>query len=134
MKATRLSLLLTAVTLSAAVTLGCGEDTGDDVGGDRTPPDVAVFDPQEGGTWTAGAPIRVTFTEPVSSSSVASGVRIIGASITVQYDEATLTATVTPTTDLEPGASYTVVVQGVEDISGNAMSEVRSASFTVASE
>ena len=113
--------------------LGCGEDTESDVTGDTVPPDVVGTVPEDNGTWAVGSPIRVSFSEPVTSESVAAGLVLLGGdvSIRVEYDPTTLTATITPTTQLETGASYTLVVRRVQDLAGNTMTEVRQVSFTV---
>ena len=118
--------------LVALAWVGCGEDALDHGVDDTEPPDVVTTAPRDNDTWDPNDPIRVSFNEAVDAATVMTGIRIIGASVSVEYDAATLTATVTPTAPLEPGAAYTLVVQRVEDLAGNEMSKVQSISFTVA--
>ncbi len=124
-----------AVAFAVLVAIGCGDDTDSDASTDTTPPEVVATVPETDGVWTLGSPILLSFSEPVTSQSVATGVRFTqDLGIRVEYDATTLTATVTVLAELEVGAWYTLVVRSVEDLSGNKMADVQEVTFTVAAD
>ncbi|MFC4784407.1 N,N-dimethylformamidase beta subunit family domain-containing protein [Nocardioides sp. MAHUQ-72] len=95
---------------------------------DTTKPTVTARTPAAGATnvATSVAP-SATFSEPVAASSVAftlknpAGTTVSG---TTAYDSATRTATLTPSTGLQPSTTYTASVSGASDPSGNVMDPV----------
>jgi hypothetical protein len=106
---------------------------------DTTPPTVTVSTPAAGAT---GVPtttsVAATFSKAVQPStitfqlSIASeeGNQVVPATLT--YNAATLTATLTPNVPLVVSTTYTVVIVGAADLSGNVMAPV-TWTFTTAS-
>ena len=83
-----------------------------------------------------GTTVSATFSEPVVASTItfqlrdAQGALIGGATA---YDEASRTATFTPSGPMVPGVAYTATVSTARDLDGNAMSGPVTWSFTTAS-
>ena len=81
--------------------------------------------------------ISAVFSEPVVSSTItftlknASGTTI---SAVLSYDTTTSTATLTPSSALSPSTTYTATVSGAQDLSGIAMPQAFSWSFTTAAD
>ena len=105
---------------------------------DITPPTVTAQTPTPGATGIAptGTTVTATFSEPVQPSTVAMSVKD-GAGVAVQgtaaYDASTQKSTFAPSAALAASTSYTVVVSGAKDLSGNVMSPpTLSWSFTTA--
>jgi hypothetical protein len=108
---------------------------------DGTAPTVAAFSPAAG---TNNVPVNssatVRFSEAVDPASVtATSVKLTngGSSLvpaTLTYNASTLTATLTPTSPLAFGSTYTIVVvggaQGVKDLAGNPVAQTVGSSFT----
>ena len=109
---------------------------------DTTPPAVTVVSPAEGATSVAvDSGLSATFSEAVDPATVTPATFVLsnggsGVDGTVSYDPATRTASLSPATPLQPGATYTVTVKGgaggVTDPFGNAMAADRVWSFTTA--
>lgn len=92
---------------------------------DAAPPRVIAADPRDGSVGIdVGAPLLVSFSEPLDSSTLA-GVRLIdeetGAPVAAEviWDERARAATVDPHRLLEPDRSYRLEVSGVADQAGN---------------
>lgn len=109
--------------------------TGDSV--DTTPPQVATSYPQDG---TVSAPLNqrilLVFDEVLLPSSVPGAVRLerAGAPVPVQVEASGAAVEIRPTFLLEPGTTYSWVVDGVEDLAGNASPGLMSAVFTTGTE
>jgi Bacterial Ig-like domain len=93
---------------------------------DRTPPTIAVFDPPDNATGVVtDEPIKVTFSEPMLSTSitasvmqVTSGGIPVDGTVTVSGDVATFT----PARPLAFGTAYTVTITtGAQDLASNAL-------------
>ncbi len=104
---------------------------------DTTPPTVTVQSPVPGEINVAtGAAMKATFSESVQAATVtAGGFTLKDASgnavaAAVAYDDATHTATLTPSAALAAGATYTATVSGVKDLAGNALAAPVTWSFT----
>lgn len=119
---------------------------GEDAGEDRTPPQVVSTDPPDG---TRNVPVdkrvKVVFSEPVKERIVEAAITLYdtmdpsdpldGVGWPVVWDEATLTATVTPPAGqkLEPYTTYKLVVrEEIKDLAGNNLLEWRDIFFTTA--
>jgi methionine-rich copper-binding protein CopC len=101
---------------------------------DTTPPAVTAQSPAPGAAAVpVGSAVTVTFTEPVQASTVtftlrdASGNAVPAA---VAYNDATQTATLTPTAALAASGTYTATVSGVKDAAGNPMAAPASWTFS----
>jgi hypothetical protein len=109
---------------------------------DHSPPTVVDCQPASG---TGGVPptstVRATFSEDIAAASLTpatftltkqGGAGPVNAS--VAYDESDMTATLSPSQSLEPGATYVATVKGgsagVKDQAGNALAADVSWSFT----
>ncbi len=95
---------------------------------DTTKPTVTTRVPAPGATNVAtGTAVSATFGEPVQAASIlvelrnAAGVTVPA---TTAYDAATRTATLTPSSALQPGTAYTAAVSGAKDTAGNLMDPV----------
>jgi hypothetical protein len=110
--------------------------------GDTTAPTITTRSPTAGATGvSAFAKVLVTFNESINPSSVTTTtveLRAPGNVLvpsTVAYNAASLTATLTPNTALNPSTVYTVNVKGgtapaVQDLAGNALAATSSWTFT----
>ena len=92
---------------------------------DLTVPVVVPVSPGVGATSVVvTSPIVTRFSESVVASTIAMTVRPTGGSPiagALAYDDASTTATFTPTAPLAPATTYTVSVAGATDPSGNAI-------------
>jgi hypothetical protein len=93
---------------------------------DVTPPSIVAAEPADHAENIAiTTTIRVTFSEPLDPSSVATGALTLrsaaGADVagTVAYDPVSLKATFTPAAQLAHLTIYTATVTGVRDVAGN---------------
>jgi hypothetical protein len=106
-------------------------------GPDDTQPSVVSASPS-GANVPAGAPITVTFSEPVDPRTVtAAAFTLQGASGavsgTVTYDPTSRTATFTPASALALGEAYTAAVTtGIRDLAGNALAAPAAWTFALA--
>jgi len=112
-----------------------GSTTGGTGGGgsDQTPPQVTSTAPADGEINVAvNAPIRVIFSESILASTLRADTFFIqGISGKINYDEATQTATLQPSTPLAPQTRYqATVTTGVTDATGHPLAAARSWSFT----
>jgi len=129
---TRFVLLPAAILLTA----GCGERNNPfgsgSTSGDRTPPTVVSTTPANFGTQAAlSAPITVTFSEPMSMSSITASAFTFSPAVTGVLSYTGNTATLTPSTALAPNTTYTVTVTtAVEDRTGNNLAFPYTWSFT----
>jgi len=107
---------------------------------DTTPPTVNAVVPANGSTGVPiSANVNVTFSEAMNASTInTSAITLRNASnqvipATVNYNSATLTATLTPTSSLSPSVTYTVQLPagGAMDLAGNAIAQYTS-TFTTA--
>ena len=101
---------------------------------DTTPPAVVSTSPLAGATGVLDASIvQVMFTEQVQASTISFTLSNGGTPVpaTVSYDPAIQTVILDPVTNLAPATTYTVMLSGVEDLSGNTMTAA-SWSFTTA--
>ena len=126
-------ILAAIAALSVCVCFsGCSEmrDSGGPPGtqGDTTAPTVVSISPACNSTNVAlNSVVTVTFTEALKVSTVNSNtVSLSGpagqVSGSVTYDSSSNSATVTPSTNLTPNATYTVSVgAGATDLNGNAL-------------
>ena len=110
---------------------------------DTTPPTVSSVTPPSGETQAAiTSRVTVTFSEPMDATTITTstielrtpGDTVVPAS--VAYDPPTRVATLTPTSNLAAGATYTANVisggSGVKDVSGNALASMYTWAFTTA--
>ncbi len=112
---------------------------------DTTPPVVSAIVPAAGATNVSTATnVSATFSEVMSAGSIdgttievrTAASQLVAASVT--YNAGTLTATLDPSADLTPGATYTATVRGgaadprVKDSAGNALAASVVWSFTIA--
>jgi Big-like domain-containing protein/glycosyl hydrolase family 26 len=107
---------------------------------DTTAPTVTAITPADGATGVpVGGPVQVTFSEAINPVTVTpatltltGGGSSVGAS--VSYDAPSRTATLSPTSPLQTGTTYTVTVKGgpsgVADTAGNRLAADRTSSFT----
>ena len=100
------------------------------------PPLVTSQTPSAGGTLSSPLDplIAATWNEPVVASTISfvltnSASTLVPSS--VSYNTATDTATLTPSADLVPGMTYTVILSGAENAAGTATMSSDSWSFTV---
>jgi hypothetical protein len=100
------------------------------------PPAVVTESPAPGANNVAkGTSITATFSKPVDGSTIsfvlhdAAGNAVAS---TVSYDDESSTATLTPGAALAVGTTYTAIVSGATDLSGNVMGTPFSWSFTTA--
>jgi Domain of unknown function (DUF4082)/Bacterial Ig-like domain len=111
---------------------------------DTTPPSVPSENPSPGAT---GVPITTTVTATFSKALLwtkddTNQTPIISFVLTdpnnnvvpatLSYNDTTYVATLTPSNPLSPATTYTVTINGAEDLSGNVMSSPVSWSFTTA--
>lgn len=113
---------------------------------DTTPPTVTTVTPASGATGVAvSAAVTATFSEAMDASTISTstvelrdGANALVAAA-VSYNASTRVATLTPSSSLTGGATYTATVKGgatdprVKDTSGNALASNRVWSFTTAS-
>ena len=113
---------------------------------DTTPPTVSSVSPAAGATGVATTTaVSATFSEAMDAATIsASTFELRNAanalvSSSVSYNTATRTATLTPTTALAAGATFTATVRGggadprIKDVAGNALAANAAWSFTTAS-
>ena len=109
-------------------------------GADTTPPWVTGTSPASASMGNSTATtVAATFSEPIDSTTVsastfelrtASGALV---SATIAYNAATWTATLTPSSALAAGSTYTATVKtGIEDAPGNALTTPVAWTFTTA--
>ena len=104
-------------------------------GGDTTAPTVTTRSPSSGATGiSTGARVEATFSEPVQANSVnftlaGPAGEAVATSLSVGADGTT--ATLTPSTALNAGSTYTAALSGAKDTTGNTMAPV-SWSFSTA--
>ena len=102
---------------------------------DTTPPTVNTRTPASGASGVAVTTnATATFNEDVQPGTISFTLTGPGGSVaaTQSYDSASKTATLNPSADLSPGATYTATVSDAADIAGNAMTAPSSWSFTTA--
>lgn len=100
---------------------------------DAVAPEVTSKTPVSGATvvpTTTG--VTATFSEPVTASSISFVLKNGSTTVpsTVTYDVATRTATLTPTSQLSFGATYSATVSGARDLANNPMAGPVTWSFT----
>jgi hypothetical protein len=93
---------------------------------DNTPPTVASATPAAGATGVANdGAVTVVFSEAVDPSTVTPGTfSVNGVTGSVSYDSTTKTARFSPAATLANGTLYTVAINGVKDLAGNAIDPV----------
>ena len=128
-------LLIAAVALLTACgernnPLGSGTTTGD-----RLAPTVVSTIPAHLGTQASlSGPITVTFSEPMSMSSMIASAFTFSPAVAGSLSYTGNSATFTPTTALAPNTVYTVTLStAVEDRAGNNLAAPYSWSFTTGS-
>jgi methionine-rich copper-binding protein CopC len=101
---------------------------------DSTPPTVTARTPAPNAT---NVPLNTTatatFSEPVQSGTISFVLRDPGGTAVpanVTYNSGTRTATLTPSSLLAPGTTYTATVSGAADLAGNVMTAPSVWSFT----
>ncbi len=109
---------------------------------DATPPTVASVNPtNEAVGVSLGTRVTVTFSEAMDPVTITNGITLSNSSgglvaSTVAYNASAFSATLTPNSPLALSTVYTVVVAngatGVKDVAGNALTNVFTASFTMA--
>ncbi|WGV27943.1 DUF4082 domain-containing protein [Halotia branconii] len=113
---------------------------------DTTPPTVTAKTPANGATnVNTVSSVTATFSEPINPATINSNtfeLRNAGSTLipaTVTYNEATLTATLTPNSPLASSTTYNATVKGgatdprVKDLAGNALAANFTWSFTTTS-
>ncbi|MBH8555795.1 DUF4082 domain-containing protein [Nostocaceae cyanobacterium CENA357] len=113
---------------------------------DTTPPTVTANTPASGATnVNTVTSLTATFSEPIDPATINSStfeLRNAGSTLisaTVTYDEASLTATLTPSSPLASSTTYNATVKGgatdprVKDLAGNALAANFTWSFTTTS-
>jgi hypothetical protein len=111
---------------------------------DTTAPTVMTVAPAVGATGVAvGSNAAVTFSEAMDSATITPSTFTLAkqgtttpVAATVTYDGSSVTATLNPSADLEPGVIYTATVKGgtagVKDFAGNPLAQDKTWSFTTA--
>ncbi|HVT28291.1 MAG TPA: DUF4082 domain-containing protein, partial [Lacipirellulaceae bacterium] len=105
---------------------------------DTTPPTVSGISPANGTSNVAtSASVTVAFSEALDASTVtSSSVKLLSGntavSATVSYNASAKTVTIAPTAALSNSTTYTVSVQGVKDLAGNALAQTFTSNFTTA--
>jgi hypothetical protein len=112
---------------------------------DNTPPVVTSVSPSNGATGVnLAANVTATFNEAIDAATVNSSTFELRdstsalVSATVSYDSTSRTATLDPTENLIPGATYTATIKGgvtdprIKDLAGNALTNNFVWSFTAA--
>jgi hypothetical protein len=106
---------------------------------DTTPPAISAVSPADGATAVAiGSSVTATFSEAMDATTVDTGSFTLtrqGATTpvaaAVTYDPATRTATLRPSTGLDPSSTYTATITtAMKDTAGNALATNKSWSFT----
>ena len=101
---------------------------------DTTAPTITARTPAAGAAGVpVGTAVTVTFSEPVQPATLSMQLRdasntLVNANVT--YDPATRTASLTPTSVLNPGETFTVTVSGARDLTGNILASAATWSFT----
>ena len=129
-------------TTYTATVSGAKDTAGDPMSGpvtwsfttDAVPPAVSSHTPTSGATGVAvSTPVTATFNEAVQSSTIgvtlttSSGSAVAG---TATYNSINNTVTLTPSTTLAYGTTYTATVSGAKDTAGDPMSGPVTWSFT----
>ncbi len=105
---------------------------------DTTPPTITGINPANSATGVATtASMTVTFSEAINSSTLTkSTIRLMQGSTqlsaNLSYNNANHTVTITPAVALANSETYTIIVSGVTDTSGNALASSFTSSFTTA--
>lgn len=103
---------------------------------DTTPPTVTSESPTAGATnVSVSTAVTATFSEsiqPATLNFVLKNASNVTVASTVSYNDATHTATLTPSAALAAGVTYTATVSGAKDIAGNQMTANVTWSFTTA--
>jgi hypothetical protein len=106
---------------------------------DTTPPTVIATSPTNGATGVSVATsVTASFSEALNAGTISGATfQLLGPggpiAATVSYDAAGKIATLTPSTSLSAGSSYTASLKGtITDLAGNPMSTPNSWSFTTA--
>jgi hypothetical protein len=103
---------------------------------DTTPPTVTTVTPVNGATGVAASTtVTAIFSESIQSSTLLFTLKDASnnsVSATVVYNDTNKTATLTPFSALNFGATYTASVSGAKDLAGNTMTSTTTWSFTVA--
>ena len=106
---------------------------------DKTPPTVTSTSPASGATGVIiSSPVKATFSEPVqswSSSTIFTVKNGAGTSFsgTIGLSTDKKTVTFSHSSPFAPSTSYTVTITtGVKDLAGNAMTSIKTWSFTTA--
>ncbi|HEY7313483.1 MAG TPA: Ig-like domain-containing protein, partial [Gemmataceae bacterium] len=112
---------------------------------DTTPPTVTSVTPANSATGVStGSAVTVQFSEALNATTLSSStIQLLNASGTamaasVTYNASTDTATLTPSSALSAGSTYTISVHGgttgavIKDVAGNALAANFSSSFTTA--
>jgi hypothetical protein len=98
------------------------------------PPAVIAQTPAPGATGVAkGATISATFSKAIDDTTLSFVLKDTSGNVvpsTVSYDDESDVATLTPSAALAPTTTFTAVVSGAKDLSGNAMTGPVSWSFT----
>jgi hypothetical protein len=102
-----------------------------------TPPTVTDVSPGDAATRVSSATnVSVTFSEPVAPATLAGAIQVKAGANPVAgnltYDAVGQVATFTPSGLLAGQTLYTVTVDGVEDLAGNAMTAPFTSTFTTA--
>lgn len=135
----RRSVRLVGVLVGALGCAGASCEKKSSGGGDETPPEVESTVPSNGATASVAAILSVTFSEEMDPATVTDNVfRLSSGSTlvpgTVATDSSALTFTFTPTSALDPDASYTAqILADAADEEGNTLDSAYSWSFTTSS-
>ena len=115
----------------AAALAGC-EGAIDNGGGiDDNAPEVVSTQPADGGVWPPDQTLSVQFNEEITLESAQSGIALIGFDVNVELDPTARTARIDPIEPLPSGASITLSIRRIEDLAGNAMTNIVTVNFTV---
>jgi hypothetical protein len=102
--------------------------------GDTTPPSITAKSPAAGATGVPlGTTVTATFDEDVQGGTISLVLRDGGGNTvpgSLNYNNSTRTATLTPTNSLAAATTYTATVSGVADLAGNVMGSPVVWSFT----
>ncbi len=103
---------------------------------DTTAPTVTAKSPAASATLVPiGSDVSATFSEPVQASTITftlkNGVNTVGS--TVNYDPATKSVELVPTSNLAASTTYTASLSGAQDLSGNVMTTLTWTFTTAAS-
>ena len=100
---------------------------------DQIPPNVVSVSPAAGSTNNNVNPtIVVTFSEPISASSVTSATFAVAPAITGSYSVNGAELRLAPSGALTAATQYTITLEGIRDLAGNTMADSYAFSFTTA--